>query len=127
MRVCRVWPAPEIGIRPFGRAFYNHGAISGFAGDDMGKVAAQIKERLTAALAPASLEVTDDSHQHRGHAGHRGDDAESHFTVTITAAGFAGQPRIARQRAIYAALGDLVAPDRIHALRIIARAPGEVA
>ena len=91
----------------------------------MGKVAAEIQSRLTAALGPTSLEVIDDSHQHRGHAGHRGDDAESHFTVKITAASFAGQSRIARQRAVYAALGDLVAPDRIHALRSVATAPGE--
>ena len=91
----------------------------------MGKVAAEIQSRLMAALAPTALEVIDDSHQHHGHAGHRGDDAESHFTVKISAASFAGQGRIARQRAVYAALGDLVAPDRIHALRIVASAPGD--
>jgi BolA protein len=91
----------------------------------MGKVAAEIEARLRAALAPAVLEVIDDSHQHRGHAGHRGDDAETHFTVKISSADFAGKSRIARSRAVYAALGDLVAPDRIHALRIIATAPGE--
>lgn len=91
----------------------------------MGKVAAEIHARLSAALTPSALIVIDDSHQHRGHAGHRGDDAESHFTVELTAAAFAGKSRIARQRAVYAALGDLVAPDRIHALRIIARAPGD--
>ena len=91
----------------------------------MGKVAAEIQSRLMAALAPSHLEVIDDSHQHHGHAGHRGDDAESHFTVKINAASFAGQSRIARQRAVYAALGDLVAPDRIHALRIVASAPGD--
>ena len=92
----------------------------------MGKVAAEIQSRLMAALAPTALEVIDDSHQHHGHAGHRGDDAESHFTVKISAASFAGQSRIARQRAVYTALGDLVAPDRIHALRIVASAPGDV-
>lgn len=91
----------------------------------MGKVAAEIQSRLMAALAPTALEVIDDSHQHHGHAGHRGDDAESHFTVKISAASFAGQSRIARQRAVYTALGDLVAPDRIHALRIVASAPGD--
>lgn len=91
----------------------------------MGKVAAEIQSRLLAALSPTSLEVIDDSASHNGHAGHRGDDAESHFTVRISAAGFAGQSRIARQRAVYAALGDLVAADRVHALRIIATAPGE--
>ncbi len=91
----------------------------------MGKVAAEIQSRLMAVLVPTALEVIDDSHQHHGHAGHRGDDAESHFTVKISAASFAGQSRIARQRAVYAALGDLVAPDRIHALRIVASAPGD--
>ena len=91
----------------------------------MGKVAAEIENRLTTALAPVALEVIDDSHHHRGHAGHRGDDAESHFTVKISSAAFAGQSRIARQRAVYAALGDLVREDRIHALRIIASLPGE--
>jgi BolA protein len=91
----------------------------------MGKVAAEIQSRLMAALAPMVLEVIDDSASHHGHAGHRGDDAESHFTVKISAASFAGQSRIARQRAVYAALGDLVAPDRIHALRIVASATGD--
>jgi BolA protein len=91
----------------------------------MGKVAAEIENRLTATLSPTALEVIDDSHHHRGHAGHRGDDAESHFTVKISSAAFAGQSRIARQRAVYAALGDLVREDRIHALRIIASLPGE--
>jgi BolA protein len=89
----------------------------------MGRLAAEIESRLVAALGPAALEVIDDSHQHRGHAGHRGDDAESHFTVKISASAFAGLSRVARQRAVYAALGELVAPDRIHALRIIADVP----
>ena len=43
----------------------------------------------------------------------------------ITAAAFAGQSRVDRQRAVYAALGDLIAPDRVHALVIEAKAPGE--
>jgi BolA family transcriptional regulator, general stress-responsive regulator len=91
----------------------------------MGAVAEEIERRLKAALAPERLEIVDDSAKHRGHAGHRGDDAESHFTVRVTTAVFAGQSRVARQRAVYAALGDLIAPDRIHALAIEARAPGE--
>ena len=90
----------------------------------MGARAAEIERRLTAALSPDALEVVDDSDAHRGHAGHSGA-GESHFTVRITAAAFAGQSRVARQRAVYAALGDLVAPDRIHALVIVATAPGE--
>lgn len=91
----------------------------------MGAIAQEIERRLSAALAPERLEIVDDSAKHRGHAGHRGDEAESHFTVRLVSAAFAGQNRVARQRAVYAALGDLIAPDRIHALAIEARAPGE--
>lgn len=90
----------------------------------MGKVATEIETRLRAALSPVSLAVIDDSDDHSGHAGHSGG-GESHFTVQLTAAAFAGQSRVARQRMVYAALGDLVAPDRIHALVIAAKAPGE--
>lgn len=90
----------------------------------MGERANEIERRLVASLAPTALEVVDDSDDHSGHAGHSGA-GESHFTVRLTAASFAGQSRIERQRAVYAALGDLMAPDRIHALVIEAKAPGE--
>ncbi len=90
----------------------------------MGARADEIERRLTAALSPTSLKVIDDSDDHSGHAGHSGA-GESHFTVRIEAASFAGQSRIERQRAVYAALGDLMAPDRIHALVIDASARGE--
>jgi BolA protein len=90
----------------------------------MGQRADEMAARLRAALAPEVLEIIDDSDSHRGHAGHDGA-GESHFTVRLTAAGFAGQSRVARQRMVYAALGDLVAPGGIHALVIRASAPGE--
>lgn len=88
-----------------------------------GPVAAEIEKRLRAALSPERLAVIDDSAKHAGHAGHdaRG---ESHFTVEISAAAFAGQSRVARQRLVNAALADLLR-DRVHALAIKARAPGE--
>ena len=88
-----------------------------------GSVAREIEQRLTAALAPASLCVTNDSARHRGHAGDDGS-GESHFTVEIEAERFAGMTRLQRQRAVNAALGDLM-KERIHALAIRARAPGE--
>ena len=89
----------------------------------MGPIAAEIDRRLRDALSPERLEVIDDSARHHGHAGHdpRG---ESHFTVRIVSAAFAGQGRLARQRAVNAALADLLA-GRVHALSIVARAPGE--
>lgn len=92
---------------------------------DMGAIAAEIEARLRAALAPDALEIIDDSESHRGHAGHRGS-GESHFTLVITAAAFAGVARIGRQRLVYAALGDLVAPELVHAVVIKAYAPGEI-
>jgi BolA protein len=88
-----------------------------------GPVARQMIERLTAALSPTLLQLEDQSHQHIGHAGHdpRG---ESHFALTIESPAFAGLNRIDRQRRIYAALGDLM-HERVHALTIRAKAPGE--
>jgi BolA protein len=88
-----------------------------------GPVAAEIDKRLRAALAPTRLEVINDSDKHRGHAGHDGS-GESHFTVEIEAAAFIGKSRLERQRAVNAALGDLMR-ERVHALSIRARAPGE--
>ncbi len=90
----------------------------------MGERANEIERRLVAALVPTTLQVIDDSDDHSGHAGHSGA-GESHFTVKLTSASFAGQSRIDRQRSVYAALGDLMAPDRVHALVIEAKAPGE--
>lgn len=88
-----------------------------------GPVAAEIDKRLREALAPTRLDVINDSEKHRGHAGHDGS-GESHFTVDIEAPAFAGKTRLERQRAVNAALGDLMR-ERIHALAIRARAPGE--
>jgi BolA family transcriptional regulator, general stress-responsive regulator len=88
-----------------------------------GPVATEIEQRLRAALSPEQLAVIDDSEKHRGHAGHDGS-GESHFTVEIVSAEFAGKNRVARQRLVNAALADLLR-DKVHALAIKARAPGE--
>ena len=88
-----------------------------------GPVADEIEKRLRDALAPTRLDVINDSARHHGHAGDDGS-GESHFTVEIEALAFAGMSRIDRQRAVNAALGDLLR-DRVHALAIRARAPGE--
>jgi BolA family transcriptional regulator, general stress-responsive regulator len=50
--------------------------------------------------------------------------SESHVTVEIEAECFAGMTRLARQRAVNAALGDLM-KERVHAMAIRATAPGE--
>jgi len=81
-----------------------------------------IASRLREVLVPANLEVVDESHLHVGHVGAR--DGRGHFFVRIQADCFVGLPPLARHRAIYAALGDLMTSD-IHALRISAMAPDE--
>jgi BolA protein len=85
--------------------------------------AEQIRERLVAALAPSELAVDDESHKHAGHAGAR--DGRGHFRVRVVSAAFAGQAPLARHRAVYAALGELMQTD-IHALAIDARTPEEL-
>lgn len=81
-----------------------------------------IRERL-ASLAPESLEVFDDSHEHAGHAGARG--GGGHYQLVIVSREFAGKPAVARHRLVYQALSDLM-PDRIHALAIRAYTPEEM-
>ncbi|PPU46139.1 BolA family transcriptional regulator [Xanthomonas arboricola] len=82
----------------------------------------RIRIALQAALAPTELEVVDDSHRHAGHAGAR--DGRGHFNVRVVSAAFAGKPPLARHRAVYAAVGEMMQTD-IHALSIEAIAPGE--
>lgn len=88
-----------------------------------GPVAVEIRQRLVAGLAPTRLELDDQSDHHVGHAGHDGR-GESHFALLIESAAFSGMNRVQRQRAVHAALGDLM-EERVHALTIRALAPGE--
>ena len=84
----------------------------------------RIRERLTQALSPVSLDVSDDSHKHAGHAGARG--GQGHFGVDIVSTAFAGKLPLARHRLVYAALGEMMQTD-IHARAIRARTPDEAA
>jgi BolA protein len=80
--------------------------------------AEMIDGALRQALSPQTLTVTDDSHQHAGHAG-AGDG--SHFSVAITGVCFNGLSHVQRHRLVYDALRDLI-PQGIHALAIKAEA-----
>ena len=74
----------------------------------------EMRTRLTAAFAPTRLEIDDESEAHRGHSGYR-EGGESHFRILMRAPALAGFGRVARHRAVHAALGpELVG--RIHAL-----------
>ncbi len=88
-----------------------------------GPMASEIESRLTASLSPIQLDVINDSAKHSGHMGDDGS-GESHFTVVIESAAFAGKSRLERQRMVNAALGDLPG-QKVHAMAIKARAPGE--
>jgi BolA family transcriptional regulator, general stress-responsive regulator len=82
-----------------------------------------ITEKLSEAFAPQSLKVVDESHQHEGHAGHRGS-GESHFRVYIVSDAFRGKSRLERHRMINSVLvGEL--QSAIHALAIHAASPEE--
>ena len=90
-----------------------------------GPLAQEIDRLLTAAFAPTRLAIVNDSAKHHGHSGDDGS-GESHFTVEIESAVFAGVSRLARQRMVNAALGDIPG-QRVHALAVKASAPGETA
>jgi BolA protein len=89
----------------------------------MARVADSIRAKLTAGLRPARLDIEDESHRHAGHAGARAE-GESHFRVTIVAAAFAGQGRVARQRLVYGLLAEELRTD-IHALSLTTLTPEE--
>ncbi|OWQ97662.1 BolA family transcriptional regulator [Sphingopyxis bauzanensis] len=82
-----------------------------------------MESMLRAAFPDATFDLSNDSASHHGHAGDDGS-GESHFSLTIEWAGFSGMDRVARQRTVNKALGDLPG-QRVHALAIKATAPGE--
>lgn len=84
-------------------------------------VAEEMRQLLVEAFAPTQLDIINDSASHAGHAGDDGS-GESHFTVVIEAPAFSDMTRLARQRAVIAALRDIVG-QRVHAVAIKASAP----
>lgn len=74
-----------------------------------------IRSALTEALAPARLDITDESHLHAGHPGAR--DGRGHFRVEIISDAFAGLNRVQRHQKVYQAVGSLMQTD-VHALSI---------
>jgi BolA protein len=87
------------------------------------KMVERLRVRLNEALSPVRLEIVDDSHRHRGHAGHR-PGGETHFTVLVVSETFAGKSRVERQRLVYAAVAAEM-EERVHALSLVARTPAE--
>jgi BolA protein len=81
----------------------------------------RIAQALTSALSPQSLDVIDESHLHKGHAGHR-PEGETHFRVKITAEAFRGRSRVDIHRMVNSILAEEPAAG-VHALAIQAKAP----
>ena len=90
---------------------------------EKGPAQIEMETLLNAAFAPTHLAVINDSASHSGHSGDDGS-GESHFTVEIESAVFAGVNRVMRQRMVNKALGDIPG-ERVHALAIRATVPGE--
>jgi BolA protein len=82
-----------------------------------------ITRTLEERLQPTNLVVTDESHQHEGHAGWR-EGGETHFRLDIVSAAFEGKSRVERHRLVNEALAAAFGRG-LHALAIRARAPGE--
>ncbi len=82
-----------------------------------------MKAKLEQAFAPVSLSIVNDSARHAGHGGDDGS-GESHFSLDIESAAFAGKNRVERHRMVNDVLAEELA-GRIHALAVKARAPGE--
>jgi BolA protein len=89
----------------------------------MGQVADAIRRKLTERFQPLRLDILDESHKHKGHAGAR-PEGETHFRVEIVSAAFASLSRVARQRMVYQALADELRSD-VHALSLATLAPEE--
>jgi stress-induced morphogen len=83
----------------------------------------RITVRLSEAFAPTLLRVVDDSARHAGHAG-AAEGGQTHYTVLMVSAAFAGQSRVARSRAVHDALAGEFAGG-LHALALTLRTPAE--
>jgi BolA protein len=84
--------------------------------------AAWLEATLRRGFDPVHLVVEDESARHAGHAGAAG--GGGHFRVTLVSAAFRGQNQVARQRAVYALLGDAMRTT-IHALALRTLTPEE--
>lgn len=78
-------------------------------------------EQLLLVLKPEHLEVLNESSGHGGYFPGK----ESHFKVTLVSDIFNGLRAVQRHQKVYATVGELLAPSKIHALAIHAYTPME--
>jgi BolA protein len=85
----------------------------------------RIKTVLTAQFAPSSLEIIDESAKHAHHAAQKNvTGGETHYHIMMISEVLAGQSRLARQRAVNAALAAEFSTG-LHAISMILRSPAE--
>ncbi|RLA05683.1 MAG: BolA family transcriptional regulator [Gammaproteobacteria bacterium] len=87
----------------------------------MSETTQKLKNCLTSALSPVTLDIQDDSALHAGHAGNTGG---GHYSIVIISKFFEGLPLIKRHKLVYEAAADLMKTE-IHALSIQAKTPSE--
>jgi BolA protein len=92
-------------------------------GDIGPQVAATLRAKVGAALAPQRIDIVDESRFHHGHAGAR-PGGGTHFAMTIVSSAFAGQSRLQRQRRVYEILATEL-KERVHALSLTTLTPEE--
>jgi BolA protein len=82
----------------------------------------RIEARVREGLAVTHLEIGDESHLHDGHAGAQG--GAGHYRALVVSERFEGLSRVARQRLVFEAVGDMMGPE-IHALAMRTLTPAE--
>lgn len=82
----------------------------------------RIQERIREGLATVHVEVEDESHLHAGHAGAQG--GAGHYRALVVSERFAGLSRVARQRLVFDAVGEMMGAE-IHALAMRTLTPAE--
>jgi BolA protein len=76
----------------------------------------RMERKLTDEFGPQSLEIIDESEDHRGHGGYR-EGGETHFRIVMRAESLKGMSRVARQRAVMACVKAEM-DERVHALAL---------
>jgi BolA protein len=89
----------------------------------MTKLIKEIEEKLRMNLNPLELDLWDESHEHKGHAGAK--DGASHFFLRVVSTKFTSLNRIQRHKLVYGILDGYI-PKKIHALSVQAISPEEL-
>ena len=88
---------------------------------------ARLRTAMQRDFAPLTLEITDESARHAGHAGVReaGPGGETHYAMLVVSEAFTGRTRVQRSRLVHEALAGEFATG-LHALSLTLRSPADV-